>query len=149
MKVLLTKDVPGLGRVNDVKEVSDGHARNFLIPRHLALPATTEVLTRVQKEEKEQQNKVQHQQEQAQNLKKNLESKTVIIQVKDSGTHKLYAAVREPIITEEINKKFHLSLTPKQVIIKQAIDTLGMHKVEIKLTETTHAQVKLEIKKQS
>src|SRR5258708_6049100 len=102
MKVILTKDVAGLGRSGDIKTVSDGHARNFLIPKHLALPATTEVLARVQKEEAEHQAKVKKDIERFQFLKTKLESKTITIKA-PAAKNNLFAAIRENGIAKAIN----------------------------------------------
>ena len=88
-------------------------------------------------------------QEQAGTLKSKIENKTFIITVKDSGVHKLYSAIHEDQIAQEISKKIDLSIAPIQVIIKQAINTLGIHDAEIKLTDSIHATVKIEVKKQN
>ena len=92
MKVLLTKDVSGLGRAGDVKEVSDGHARNFLIPKHLALPATSEILRQVQKEEGEKQAKLAREQERFLAFKKKVEGRAVLLKGKAQGQN-LFAAI--------------------------------------------------------
>lgn len=142
MKVLLTKDVPGLGRTGDIKEVSDGHARNFLIPRHLALPATSGVLQKVQKEEAEHQAKLKRLQEQFDQLRHKIENKIFTIKAK-ADKHHLFAAVKETEISQSINEKMHLNVEPNQVIIKKAIKTLGEHQVEIRLASKPPINVKL------
>ena len=147
MKVILSKDVSGLGRKNEVKEVSEGHARNYLIPRHLAVPATTPVLQRIQKEEREQQEKVKKHQQAMLVLKQTLEHKSFTLSGK-ADKNKLFAAIHEKQIADTINKKLNLNLTPTQIIIKQPIKELGETFVDIRLTETTNAKVKIEVTKQ-
>ncbi len=149
MKVILTKDVPSLGRAGDIKNVSDGYARNFLILKHLALPASSEALMHMQKVEQEQQGRVKKLQDQAEKNKNIIENKIFTVTVRDSGVHKLYAAIREKEIAQILTEKLHLSIEPKQVIIKETILTLGQHSVEIKLTESIHAHAKIEVKKQT
>ncbi len=144
MKVLLTKDVTGLGRAGDVREVSDGHARNFLIPRHLVLPATTEVLNRVQKEEKEKQAKVTKEQEFQQQLKNKLSHKEFLIKAKASGKN-LFAAVHTSDVTAAINHKFPGSVTDHQIVIDQPLKSLGIHEVTVKLNDEINFKIRLNI----
>ena len=153
MKVILTKDVTGLGRAGDIKEVSDGHARNFLIPKHLALPATTESLLRIQKEESEHQAKVLKDQERFLDLKKKLENKTFTIKVKatpprpngqvGAGKKNLFAAVHEAEIAKVITDKAGAEISPKMIEIKLPIKALGLHEVEVRFAKNLTARVKL------
>lgn len=145
MKLILTRDVKGLGRIGEVVEVSDGYARNFLIPKHLALPATTAKLTQIQKEEMELEARIAKQVAMTQDLKKRLEKTVIEIQAKTNG-EKLFAAIHPSDILAELNQTMHLSLEPKQVIIKQIIKTLGIHDAEIKLNEKVYAKVKIQVK---
>ncbi len=138
MKVILTKDVQGLGRSGDVKEVSDGHARNFLVPKHFALPATTQALAKLQKEEQEHQSKVTKQQEWFEALKVKLESKTFTIKAKASKEH-LFAAVHEKEILEALN------LPEAKVILDKPIKTLGLHKIEIWLDPKYSVKINLNV----
>jgi large subunit ribosomal protein L9 len=147
MKVLLSKDVQGLGRKGEIKEVSDGHARNFLIPRHLAMPATSAVLAKVQKEESEREAKITRLQEQASELQKKLRGKVMKISAKAEG-NRLFAGIHEAQLAKLIHEDLHLAIEPKQVIISQAIKTLGRHTIEIKLTESIHATVEIEVAKE-
>ncbi|HEX5429780.1 MAG TPA: 50S ribosomal protein L9 [Patescibacteria group bacterium] len=145
MKVILSKDVQGLGLAGQVKEVSDGHARNFLIPKHLALPATSGILARVQKEEAEAEARVKKEQTQAQNLSKKNANLTFAVQGK-AEKGKLFAAITKDQVATAVNSALHLAILPKQVIIRQAIKTYGLHDCEIKLSDTitTHAKIKVE-----
>ena len=138
MKVILTKDVSGLGRANQIKDVSDGHARNFLIPKHLALPATAQVLAKVQKEEKEKQEKLIKLQERNVSLRNNLEGKTFTIRAK-AEKQNLFAAVHE----DQIAKL--LAVEPEKIIISQPIKSLGLHEVEVKFSDNLKAKVKLDV----
>jgi large subunit ribosomal protein L9 len=147
MKVIFSKDVPGAGRKGQVKEVSDGHARNFLIPRHLALPATSAILAQVQKEEAEREAKVQKLQTQANELKNKLSGKTFVVTGRAEGK-RLFAAIHADQIASAISEKLHLAIETKQVIIGQVIKTLGEHTAEIKLSESLHAKVKIEVTKE-
>lgn len=145
MKLLLTKDVSGLGRTGDIKEVSDGHARNFLIPKGLALPATSGMLAKVQKETQEKQNKVAREQERIQQLKNRLSQKEFIIEGKASGG-KLFAAIHEKEIVAAINKKFPNSVNEDQIKLPKPIKTVGESEVGINLSDTVIFKVRIIIK---
>jgi large subunit ribosomal protein L9 len=145
MKVILTRDVPNLGRSGEVKEVSDGHFRNFLMPKHWALPATTAALSKLQKEEGERQEKLKRDLEKLSALKNQIQNKTISIKVKDSGKKSLFAAIRESQVAEALNDKLKLNLDPKQILIKTPIKSLGEHTVEVKLAENIISKVTLKI----
>ena len=144
MKVILTKDVAGLGRAGDVKEVSDGHARNFLLPRRLALPATSSALTKLQKEEQERQDKLKRDQEKFLALKTKIEGKTFTLKGK-SDKQNLFAAIHEDQIAKAINEKFDLGVVPDQIRIKTPIKKLGLHEVELRFAEKHIARVHLSV----
>ena len=143
MKVILTKDVQGLGRSGDVKEVSEGHARNFLLPRKLALPATTVALERVQKEQQEKQAKVSKEHERASMLKHKLEAKKFSFKAKASGKN-LFAAVSPKQIAEELTKS-GIEISPNDINIKKPIKSLGSHEVLVGLAFDVEALLNLEV----
>jgi large subunit ribosomal protein L9 len=145
MKLLLTKDVQGLGRAGDIREVSDGHARNFLIPRGLAVPATSGMLAKIQKEESEKQQKIAKEQELLNQLKSRLANKEFEISAKASNNN-LFASVHEKDIVATINHKFPGSIELGQVELDKAIKSLGTHEVGIKLTDNVKFKVRLNIK---
>lgn len=144
MKVILSKDVPGLGRAGQIKEVSDGHARNFLIKKHLALPATQSMLAKIQKEEAEHEAKVQRLAQQVLEIKNQMEGKTFVVYGKAQG-QRLFAAIHEDQIAQAVNKKLNLAILPSQVIIKKAIKSPGLSEAEIKLNDAIHAKIKIEV----
>ena len=146
MKVILSKDVAGIGRKGQVKEVSDGHARNFLIPRHLALPATSSMLAKVQKEEAEHEDKVKRQQAYMREVQKKLDGKTVTVTGKADGNN-LFAAIKPALIIDAINKAFNLAIEEKQVIISQAIKKLGETEIQVRISEQEHAKLKVKVEK--
>ncbi|MEO8065673.1 MAG: 50S ribosomal protein L9 [Candidatus Doudnabacteria bacterium] len=144
MKVILTKDVSGLGRAGDVKEVSDGHARNFLLPKHLVLPATISALGRVQKEESERQDKVKKHEEKLLAAKSKLENKTFIVKGKAEKQH-LFAAIHENQIVAAINEKLNLDIESNQIVLEKPIKSLGLHEFHVRLGEKQLIKVKLDV----
>ncbi len=144
MKVILTKDIPGSGRAGDIKEVSDGHARNFLIPRHLALPATAEMLMRIQKEESEHQAKVAKEYERLLQLKNRLHNKVVTMKGKADKNH-LFAAIHEKEIALAMTQTLGAEISPDLIKLKQPVKTLGNHEIEVKFAKDLSAVVKLNV----
>lgn len=144
MKVILTKDVSGLGRAGDIKEVSDGYFRNFLMPKHVALPATSSALQKLQKEESERQAKIQKLQDWLDAMKNKLESKVFNYKAK-AEKNTLFASVHAEQIANVVNGKLNLELTPDQIILTSPIKTLGLHEVQIKFDPKTLITIKVNI----
>ncbi|HEV8601433.1 MAG TPA: 50S ribosomal protein L9 [Patescibacteria group bacterium] len=143
MKVLLVKDISGLGRAGDIKEVSDGYARNFLMPKHLALPASERTLEKAQKEQAEKIEKVKHLKEKSEALKYKLESKTFTIKAK-AQTKTLFAGVKATEVAEAVNEKAGVDISADQVTLP-IIKTLGMHEATLDLGEKVKAKIKLNV----
>lgn len=127
-----------------MKGVSDGYARNFLIPRHLALPATISILEKVQKEERERQAKIQKLQEHFNALKNQLDKTTFVIKAK-ADKQNLFAAIHENEIAKVINNKLNLDLNPEQIKLFGPIKSLGLHELEIQFAQNSSTKVKLDV----
>jgi large subunit ribosomal protein L9 len=131
MKVILLKDVPKLGRKYDVKDVSDGHALNFLMPRGLVVPATDAAVKKLeqQKEQDGAEKKIQ-----AELLLKSLGAlKEATIHISGLANDKghLFAGITKEILLSKILKQTHLNLDPETVILDKPLKELGEHKVTI------------------
>lgn len=147
MKVILIKDVSGVGRAGEVKEVSDGYGRNFLIGRKLAVAATQSQLDKMAKEKKEHDDKLARQDAKLAELQKKIHNKSILLK-KTANGEKLFAAVHEPDIIKEIYKQFGVELQPKQIKILNPIKTIGSHSVELKLTDRHTATLTVKIEPQ-
>lgn len=131
MKVLLLKDVPKIGRKNDIKEVSDGYARNFLFPKKLAEPATKDTAVRVAKikTETEQMKKVNEDL-----LLKNLKSLAetpIVIQGKANEKGHLFAAIHKEEILLKL-KEYGLSIPEACIELNKPIKEMGSHAISLK-----------------
>jgi large subunit ribosomal protein L9 len=132
MKVILTKQVPGLGKIGEIKEVSDGYGNNFLIKKGLARMATKEAVSQRLKEDKEAQGKKEKEAGQVETLKANLEKQKFTMAVKVGPQGQIFNGVHEKDIAEMVNKKLHSNLEKHQ-IQTPPLKELGEHKVKIKL----------------
>jgi large subunit ribosomal protein L9 len=145
MKVIFLKDTPGQGRRGEVKEVSDGFAKNFLIAKGFAQVATVDMQNRLNKEAKEQEAKKQKQILNAQSLKQDLEKRIFIVKVKVGAKGQIFGAVHEKEIVVAVNGKLATEFEKSQVEILTPIKTLGEHTVKIKLAPGVLASVKINV----
>jgi large subunit ribosomal protein L9 len=147
MKVILTSDVPGIGRAGDIKEVSDGYARNFLMRQNKAVPATQPQVDKINKENREKNEKKIREEAKAAKLVKDLQTRHITFKRKANGD-KLFAAIHEQDIINEIKLHFGVELKPKQVKILSPIKAIGTHQVELRLTEANLTPIKIIVEAQ-
>lgn len=144
MKIILLQDVKSLGKKGEIKEASEGYARNFLFPKGLAQIATSGAVAEIQrkKAKEEAQNKAQIEKMRA--LAKSLESQKITISAKEKGG-KLFGSITAKQISEECQKA-GLEIPADSIIIKKGIKEIGEHEIEVRLLSDISAKIKLEIK---
>ncbi len=145
MKVLLLKDIKGLGKANEIKEVSEGYARNMLIPSKSALIATDAVIKQVKEKEASMKAKDAKNKAEAEVLAKTITAEKIIIPAKTGQNTKLFGAVTSHEIADALNKKFNLSIDKKNIHIKEPIKSLGTYTVEVRLYTGVVAPVDIEV----
>ena len=145
MKVILTQDVKNLGKEGDIKDVSDGYARNYLIPRGLVVEATTANL----KEKEDQASRLQKQKDrektQAQALYDRLNGKSITITARSGGGDKLFGAVTSKEIADALNQQFKVKLDKKKVDLGEPIKHLGEYPVKIKIYPLIQAEITVRV----
>lgn len=140
MKVILLSDVKGLGKANDVVDVNDGYARNFLLKKKLAKESTASNLNEVKLKKGAQAEHERRALEAAKALASDLGGKSFTLKVKAGEGGKLYGAVTAADVSDELKKNGY-EIEKKQVVINTAIKSIGTTGVRIKL----HPQVSCEI----
>lgn len=146
MKVIFLKDVPKMGRRYEVKNVSDGYALNFLIPRKLAIVATPDAIKRVDTE------KAQHEGEkklQAELLEKNLKAidgKSIIVHGKANEKGHLFAGLHKKEIVTELEKSVKVSIPTDFIVLSNPIKEIGEYNIQV-LADGKKATFKLNILK--
>jgi large subunit ribosomal protein L9 len=133
MKVILLKEVPKLGRKYDVKNVSDGHAQNFLIPRGLVAPATPQAVKKIEEQKQKEGAEKKIQTELLVKSFDELKGKTVTVKGKANEKGHLFAGVTKEILIEEIFKQTHLNLDPETVVLEKPIKEIGEHKIVVEV----------------
>lgn len=129
VRVLLREDVSGTGLKGEIKEVTDGFARNFLLPSQKAEIATLEVVKRREEEERRQKQKNEKELRDFQKMAERLDGQEIEIAAKTTTEGTLYAAVSPKMISEMIEKTLKLSLPLDAIRIAHSIKTLGEYTV--------------------
>ena|SRR3989344_3795877 len=142
MKIILLQDIPKVGRKNEVKEVSDGYARNFLFARNLAKPATPENVKTLenQKVKEEREKSVEYQKYKI--LAERLKDIILNFKVKTGGKGRTFGSVT-PLKIKEALKKQGIEVEKDWVLLKESIKTTGEHKVKIKLPQGSAGELKV------
>lgn len=143
MKIILLQDIKSLGKAGDIKNVSDGYARNFLLPKKLARLATeanvAEAETKRAQEKAAQEANLNNLQE----LAGKLNGKKIIIKSKEKGG-KLFGSITAKDITQELAGE-NLAIPEKSIILDEAIKKTGSYRIKVKLADDIEADVQLEI----
>ena len=133
MKVMLTQDVKGQGKKDQIIEVSDGYARNFLLPKKLAIIADAKAVNEARNKEASNLHKIEVAKAEAKATADKLSK--IIVQINESAgnANRLYGAVTAKDIAERLQKDHGITVDKKKLILTEAIKTFGTYKVEIKL----------------
>lgn len=143
MKVVLKRDVPGLGRADDIKEVSEGYGRNYLIPRGLAVPATEGIVKAAQDLHKAKEDQITRQRDRAQRIAARLKSEPLHFRVKAGESGRLYGSITSADIAEAIGRSLGSSFDKRQILLEHPIRDLGIHWVDIKIEGGVRTQVRV------
>lgn len=144
MKVILLKDVKGTGKAGEIKEVSDGYARNCLIKKGLAEEATS---VKINSLNIKNEAKNYHKQEEIKALKaqaSSLNGEKVTVKIKCGENGKMFGSVTAKEIAEVLNDK-GFTVDKKKVLLKESIKNLGEYQVEVKFLPDVTAKIKVEV----
>lgn len=144
MKVIFIKDVKGQGKKGQVKEVSEGYASNFLLPRGLARPATEGNVKVLENQNAAEEKRKQQEKEEAVALGKKLESLTVELKAKAGEGGKLFGAITSKQIAEALGKQGH-KIDKRKIELDEPIRTLGVTKMSVKLHPDVKATLKVQV----
>jgi large subunit ribosomal protein L9 len=142
MKLILLKEVESLGKEGDVVEVSDGHARNFLLPQNLAVPATQDAMNKRETREKNISRKAQKELAQAGDLAHRLEGHEVVLVERMSEGGKLFGSISAKAIVSAL-KKDGFKVDAGSVQIKMPIKEPGEYEVTIALPHGFEAEIRV------
>ena len=133
MKVILQQDVQGQGKKGQLVDVSDGYARNFLLPKKLAVIATAENLNTMKQQEKARKAQQAAEKAEAEALSKKLESLTVKVAAKAGEGGRLFGAVTAKEISECLAQQHGLNIAKTKLVLDEPIKACGGYKIKAKL----------------
>ena len=133
MKVILLADVKAQGKKGDVIEVSDGYARNFLIPKRLAKQADAKALNDRKMQEEAKAHRMEEEKKEAKAIQAKLESVLVKISASCGADGKLYGSVTAKDISERLEADFGIVIDKKKLVLPDSIRAYGKYEVEAKL----------------
>lgn len=145
MQIILKKDVKGAGKAGDVVKVSDGYARNRLIPGGFAVEATPSNLARVKREKANHEAQIALDKAEANQVKKVLEDKTIRLKTRVGEGGKLFGSVTSMDIADAIKEQTRLDIDEKKIVLKKPIKEIGEHEVEVKLYTEISADIKVAV----
>jgi len=146
MKVVFLEEVEGTARIGEVKEVKNGFARNFLLPRGLAAPATPDHIRRAEARAQREARRQMALDEGAQTVAAQIEGKTISITARVGEQGKLYGSVTAGDIAEEVAKLLKIDEFDRhKVMLEEPIREVGAHQVPLKFTQNVEAVVEVEI----
>lgn len=145
MKVILLTDVKGVGKRGDIVNASDGHARNYLIPRKLAVPADKQNLNELSAKKSSEAHKKDLEKKEAERIKEKLEKETLNLKVKAGENGKTFGSINSKEISEGIEKEFKENIDKKKIAVKEQIKQVGIYTVDLRLFEGVICKLKINV----
>ena len=145
MKVILLQDIRGKGKKGQMIEVSDGYARNFMLPKKLAIEATTDAINTMRMNDKATQERIAKEKAEALALSKQLRELTLVVTCKGGGAGRLFGSVTNQEIADALKAKTGIALDKRKIVISDPIKTVGDYKVKCKLGYEINAELKLKV----
>lgn len=145
MKVVLLEDVKSLGKKGDIVEVSEGYARNFIIPKKKGVEANQENLNTLKLQKANEEKIAKEKLEAAKELADKLNESSVSVTIKGGKDGRTFGSVSSKEIEEAIKTQLGLEIDKKKLIITEPIKTFGNHEVKVKLHKDVTAALKVKV----
>ena len=145
MKVILCADVKGQGKKDQIIDVSDGYARNFLFPKKLAIPADAKGLNEAKNKEASKQHKIDVEKQNANDIAAKLEKIKLVFEYAQGPDKKLYGSITAKDIAEELQKKHNIVIDKRKITLASPIKSFGEQSVDVKLYTGIMGKIKLEV----
>lgn len=133
MKVILTEDVKGKGKKGEMKDVADGYARNFLIPKGLATEATTDTINTMKLKKKANDARIEEEKAQARAAAEKLKGAQVVIKAKAGESGKLFGSVTSQEISDALKEQFGIEIEKNRIVQGDPIKSYGSYTIKAKL----------------
>ena len=133
MKVILLQDVKGKGKKGQMIEVSDGYARNYMLPRKIAIEATTDAVNTMRMNDKAAAEKAAKERAEALEVSKKLRDMTLVVTAKGGGAGRLFGSVTNQEIADALKAKSGITLDKRKLVIADTIKNVGTYTITCKL----------------
>lgn len=148
MKVIFTQDVKGKGKKGEVKNVSEGYARNYLLKNNLAVEATAGNLKGLEAQKNKEKQKEQEEVKEAEKLKDELKKLEVTLKTKAGEGGRLFGSITSKQIAEELHKSHKIKIDKRKIELDQPIRSLGYTNVPVKLHNDVTGEIKVHVLEQ-
>ena len=145
MKVILLDNIKGVGKKDEIINASDGYARNYLLPKKLAVEANAENMSKLNNKKESAIYKKDQEKQNAEELAKKLKGIMLKIKVKAGENGKIFGGVTSKEISENLKNQYNFAVDKKKIELKDTIKTLGSFNVSIKLFEGITANLRVEV----
>ena len=145
MKVILLQDVKGKGKKGQLLEVSDGYARNYMLPRKLAVEATADALNTKKMNDKAEAERIAREKAEAMDISKRLREMVLVVTAKGGGAGRLFGSVTNQEIADALKAKSGIALDKRKIVISDPIKTVGTFTVTCKLGYEINAPLTVKI----
>ena len=144
MKVILLQDVKGKGKKGQMIEVSDGYARNFMLPKKLAIEATPDAINTMKMNDKATQERIAREKAEALETSKKLRAMTLVVKAKGGGAGRLFGAVTNAEIASALEKQ-GIKLDKRKIVLNETIKNIGTYTATCKLGYEINAPLTVKI----
>ncbi len=148
MKVILQQDIKGKGKRGQMIEVSDGYARNYMLPRKLAVEATADNVNTMRMTDKANQERRQKEREEAFAFSNRMKDMVVVVRAKGGGAGRLFGSITTQEIADAIKTQEGIDIDKRKIVLDGQIKTTGDYKVKVKLGYEITAELKLRVEEQ-
>lgn len=145
MKVILTADVKGQGKKDQMVEVSDGYARNFLFPKKLAIPADAKSINEIKNKESSKQHKIDTERAEAKEVAKRLEAITLVFEYAAGADSKLYGSVTNKDLSDKLKTEHGIVIDKRKIMLSEPVKTFGTFSADAKLYSDVSAKIKFTV----
>ncbi|HBG54803.1 MAG TPA: 50S ribosomal protein L9 [Ruminococcaceae bacterium] len=133
MKVVLLQDVKGTGKKGDLVQVSDGYARNYLLPRRMAQQADAKVMADLKSARQAQERRIRREREEARRVAESIDGKTLKLYAKSGQGGKLFGSVTSQEVSDELKRSLHVDVDRRKIALNGEIKAYGTYECEVKL----------------
>ena len=145
MRVILKAEVRGLGRTGEIKDVADGYARNYLLPKGLAIEPTGGELKQLAQERQTEKTKKDRAHQDAEELAKRLGEVTLVFKLKAGEHGKTFGSVTAKEVADALKREAKAEIDKTKIVLHEPLRSLGVHTVEVRLLSDVRANVTVAI----